>query len=271
MAMINTNPANPIIPWLGGKRRLADRLIPLFPAHECYVEVFCGGGALYFMRPIPAAVEVINDINGELINLYRVVQNHLEEFVRQFKYALSSRQVFKWMQMTNPETLTDIQRAARFFYLQQHAFGGKVQGQSFGTATTAPPVNLLRIEESLSTAHLRLAGGTIIENSSWQDCLKRYDRAHTFFYMDPPYWQTEGYGVPFEWDQYQHLAGAMRTCKGKSMLSINDHPDIRREFEGLTIHDFGIKYSVGNNHGAVSESRELVITNYDVSGEGGLF
>lgn len=63
--------ANPIIPWLGGKRRLADTIIPHFPAHQCYVEVFAGGAALYFMRP-PAEVEVINDINGELVNLYRV-------------------------------------------------------------------------------------------------------------------------------------------------------------------------------------------------------
>lgn len=122
--------AMPIIPWIGGKRRLADRIIPQFPAHKCYVEVFAGGAALYFMRP-PADVEVINDVNGELINLYRVVKNHLEEFVRQFKYALSSRDVFKWLLQTPPHTLTDIQRAARFFYLQQQAFGGKVEGQTW--------------------------------------------------------------------------------------------------------------------------------------------
>ena len=107
--------STPIIPWMGGKRRLADRLIPLFPPHECFVEVFAGGAALYFMRPQAAPVEVLNDINGDLVTLYRVVQNHLEEFVRQFKWALSSRQVFEWQKMTRPETLTDIQRAARFF------------------------------------------------------------------------------------------------------------------------------------------------------------
>ena len=100
--------SSPIIPWMGGKRRLADRLIPLFPPHECYVEVFAGGGALYFLRPQPAPVEVLNDINGDLVTLYRVVQNHLEEFVRQFKWALSSRQIFEWQKMTCPETLTDI-------------------------------------------------------------------------------------------------------------------------------------------------------------------
>lgn len=261
---------SPIIPWIGGKRRLADRLIPLFPPHECYVEVFCGGAALYFLRPHPANVEVINDINGELVNLYRVVQHHLEEFVRQFKWALSSRQVFKWLQESAPETMTDIQRAARFFYLQQHAFGGKVDGQTFGTATTTPTINLCRIEENLSAAHLRLAG-TLIENLSWQDCLSRYDRPHTFFYMDPPYWQTEGYGVPFEWDQYVKMAEAVRAAKGKVMISINDHPDIRAVFDGLTFHELKIKYSVGNAHGEPTSSGELVITNWDPGTLGQLF
>jgi DNA adenine methylase len=263
--------AQPIIPWLGGKRRLADKLIPLFPKHECYVEVFCGGAAIYFLRPYPAQVEVLNDINGELVNLYRVVQHHLEEFVKQFKWALSSRQVFKWLQETNPEPLTDIQRAARFFYLQQHAFGAKVDGQNFGTATTSPTINLLRIEENLSAAHLRLAGGTTVENLPWQECVKRYDRPHTFFYCDPPYWQVEGYGVPFGFEQYEQMAEMMRTCQGKVMVSINDHTDIRRAFDGLTMHDLGIKYSVANAQGSPTESRELVITNYEPGVLGGLF
>lgn len=258
----------PIIPWLGGKRRLADQLIPLFPEHQCYVEVFCGGAALYFLRPVPAHVEVLNDVNGELVNLYRVVQHHLEEFVRQFKWAISSREVFKWHQMTRTETLTDIQRAARFYYLQHHAFGGKVDGQTFGTATTAPVVNLLRIEESLSAAHLRLAG-VQVENLPWHECMTRYDRPHTFFYCDPPYWQTEGYGVPFPFEEYERMAAMMRSCKGRVMLSINDHPDIRRVFDGFPMLGLGIRYSVNNTSGGSSESRELVITNWEPGTQGG--
>lgn len=253
---------NPIIPWLGGKRRLADRLIPLFPKHECYVEVFCGGAALYFLRPFPAATEVINDINGELVNLYRVVQHHLEEFVGQFKWSINSRQIFKWDKSTPPETLTDIQRAARFYYLQQHAFGGKVTGQNFGTATTGSPINLSRIKETLSAAHLRLSG-TYVENLTWQDCMKRYDRPHTFFYCDPPYWETEGYGVDFGFEQYQQMAEFMRTCKGKVMVSINDHPAIREAFDGLYMMGLDIKYSVSNTHGQPEISKELVIMNWE--------
>jgi DNA adenine methylase len=254
---------SPIIPWLGGKRRLADIIIPRFPPHRCYVEVFAGGAALYFLRQ-PAEVEVINDVNGDVINLYRVVQNHLEEFVRQFKWALSSREIFKWMKSTPCETLTGIQRAARFYYLQHQAFGGRVQGQTWGTATTAPAMNLLRIEESLSAAHLRLASA-YIERLDWKDCIKRYDREHSFFYMDPPYWQTEGYGVPFDWAEYETMATLMRTIKGKAMLSINDHPDIRQCFEGFHVVEVPIKYTVGGGQGV--DRIELIISNWDVEAQ----
>lgn len=131
-------------------------------------------------------------------------------------------------------------------------------------------INLCRIEECLSSAHLRLSG-TNVENLPWQDCMKRYDRSHTFFYLDPPYWQTEGYGVPFEFDQYEQMATLMRSCKGKVMVSINDHPDIRRAFDGLHMLELGIKYSVGNNQAAPQVSQELVITNWDSRELGGLF
>jgi DNA adenine methylase len=256
--------AVPIIPWMGGKRRLADLLIPRFPPHSCYVEVFAGGAALYFLRP-PADVEVINDINGELVNLYRVVKHHLEEFVRQFKWALSSREVFKWLQDTPPETMTDVQRAARFYYLQHQAFGGKAAGQTWGTATTMPPINLLRIEEQLSAAHLRLAQ-TYIERLHWRECMARYDRPHSFFYLDPPYWQTEGYGVPFPFEEYAAMAEVMRSLKGKALLSINDHPDIRRAFDGFHMEQLDISYTVGGGAKA-AERKELVIWSWDQAAE----
>src|SRR5690606_3214030 len=145
------------------------------------------------------------------------------------------------------------QRAARFFYLQQHAFGGKVAGQTFGTATTAPAINLLRIEENLSTAWQRLAG-VYVENLHWLDCAERYDRPHTFQYMDPPYWQTEGYGVDFPYDQYLAMAEFMHRCKGKVMVSINDHPDIRAAFEGHHIERTAIRYSCTNQRNGQAET-----------------
>ena len=144
--------AVPLVPWVGGKRRLAPHILPLLPAHTCYVEPFAGAAGLFFSKP-PSKVEVLNDVNGDLVCLYRVVQHHLDEFMRQFRWSLTSRQMYAWLRETKPDTLTDIQRAARFFYLQKLAFGGKVDGQTYGTSTTAPMrLNLLRLEEDLSAA-----------------------------------------------------------------------------------------------------------------------
>src|SRR5258708_5164736 len=97
--------AHPIFPWPGGKRRLLKHVLPIFEKleHECYVEAFAGGAALLLARD-PAPVEVLNDINGELVRLYRCVQHHLDELVRQFRWALTSREMFHWAQLQHPET-----------------------------------------------------------------------------------------------------------------------------------------------------------------------
>jgi len=249
----------PILPWIGGKRRLLPQIMELMPPHQCYCEAFIGGGAVFWAKPL-SDVEVINDFNGELVNLYRVVQVHPEELVRQFKYALSSRQVFEWEKAKRPETLTDIQRAARFLYLQREAFGGRVAGQSWGTATTSPPrLNLMRIEEDLSQAHLRLSG-VYIEQGTWADVAKRYDRPHTLHYWDPPYWQTEGYGVEFGWEQYEQMAAFAAGCQGMVILSINDHPDIRQVFAGMNLQEVAITYTVGGGSNA-APARELILWN----------
>lgn len=249
----------PLIPWPGGKTRLAKTLLPLFPDHRCYVEPFAGAAALLFARERPAPVEVLNDINGDLIRLYRCVQHHLEEFVRQFRWSLHSRELYRWLSLAHLDGLTDIQRAARFYYLQRSGYSGKVDGGSFGYATTAKPgLNLLRLEESLSEAHLRLAQVTI-ENLPWADVFRRYDRPHTFFFADPPYWQTEGYGVDFGREQYDELAAWMGRAKGRVLLTVNDHPEMRRVFAGFRTQRTTIRYSMGSRQKAPKVSGELVV------------
>jgi len=179
-----------LIAWLGGKSRLADQIIHKIPPHVCYCEVFCGGAHVFFSKR-QSKVEVINDINSDLVNLYRVAQNHLEEFVRQFKFMLVSRDQFERYQKTAPETLTDIQRAVRFYYTIKTAFGAKVTGQSYGYSCTRPSnFNLLRVEEDLSAAHIRLSRVNI-ENLPYENVIKKYDSPDTFFYLDPPYYNCE--------------------------------------------------------------------------------
>jgi len=246
----------PIFPWIGGKRKLADRILPLIPVHQCYVEPFCGAAALFFLKR-SSDVEVLNDINGDVINVFRVVKYHLEELYKQFKWTLTSRQNWEWLQATPTETLTDVQRAARFLYIQKLAFGGKVDGQSFGTSTTSRPrFNIFTIEQDLADAHFRLANATI-EHLHWSDSIQRYDRPHTVFYCDPPYWQTEGYGVDFGWDEYEALAAAARHIQGTMIISINDHPDIRELFRDLPCVEVSYQYTIGGA-GKTSDCVELI-------------
>lgn len=250
----------PIVPWIGGKRRLAKHIIPLLGEHRTYVEPFAGGAAVFMLKE-PSKVEVINDINSDLITLYRVVRNHLEEFVRHFRWALISREEFLTAKRIDPTTLTDIQRAARFYYLQRLAFGAKVEGQTFGVDAGGPPrLNLLRIEEDLSAAHIRLAR-TTIEHLPWQECVRRYDRDDAVHYLDPPYWGTEGYAVEFGLEQYAEMAELARTVKGRMLISVNDIPEMRQAFDGLVMESIPIKYTVGGGKNTAARM-ELLIRNF---------
>ncbi|OHV11213.1 DNA adenine methylase [Kushneria phosphatilytica] len=250
--------AKPILPWMGGKRRLAKQILPIFQPHQAYVEPFCGGAALFFMKE-PSPVEVINDAHGELINLYRIVKHHLEELVKQFRWGLVSREEYLTQREIEPRHLTDIQRAARFFYLQKLAFGGRVEGQTFGTSAVSPPrLNLLRIEEDLSAAHLRLSR-TLIEHLDWAECISRYDRPGTLFYLDPPYWGTAGYGVDFGLEQYDRMAQLAHDAKGQVVISVNDIPEMHAAFEGLSIRRTTLRYQNGKQ--ATEPRGELIISN----------
>ena len=235
-----------LFPWPGGKTRLLRHLLPLLSEnpHHTYVEAFAGGAALLFARE-PARVEILNDVHGELVCLYRVVANHLDEFVRQFRWALTSREMFRWAQLQHVDTLTDIQRAARFFYLQRLTFGGKVMGQTFGTSPRSPKaINLLRLEEDLSAAHLRLHR-VVVEQLPWDACLAKYDTPETLFFCDPPYWRTEGYGGAFPLKDYDRLAEALAGLQGRAILTINDHPDMRARFDRFPGRTVGIDYTIG--------------------------
>ncbi len=251
---------SPIFPWMGGKSKLSDQILPLFPEHDCYAEPFAGGAALFFIKQ-PSKCEVLNDLNNEIVNLYRVVQNHLEELLKQFKWALHSRKIFEWEQMKRPETLTDIQRAARFMYLQKVGFGG--MGRNFGTsATSKPKLNIIRMEENLTEAYMRLAQ-TTVESLDWAELVQRYDRPQTFFYCDPPYWQTAGYDCEFGWHHYERMAELAGGINGQMMISINDHPDIREIFKDLDMRAFDYEYTVGGGQNR-SKCTELVFANFDL-------
>ena len=253
---------NSFLAYLGGKSILSRQILPLLPEHECYIEVFAGAAWMLF-RKEPSKIEIINDINSELTNLYRVIKLHLEEFVRFFKWVLIARDEFDRLKNERPETLTDIQRAVRYYYLIRNTFGGKTTALNFSPTTTRPPrINLLRIEEDLSEAHLRLHR-VFIENMNYSALIERYDRPHSFFYIDPPYYNHEndyGKGL-FNKEDFVNLASLLADIKGKFIMSINNEPAIKKTFKDFRMMDVTTRYSAAAH--SVKKVSELLIMNYE--------
>jgi DNA adenine methylase len=247
---------------MGGKSLLVGKIIPKIPPHACYCEVFAGAAWLLFQKQ-ESDVEIINDVNVELVTLYRVVKHHLDEFIRYFRWILLARDEFERFKAEDPETLTDIQRAVRFYYLLKSGYGARIINPAFNVAATSRPrLNLLRIEEELSAVHLRLSR-VYIENKPYETVLKRFDKPGTFFYLDPPYCGFEDYyGVGiFGRDDFAKLSGILSGVKGKFILSINDVPVIRELYAGFNIEAAQTSYTCA---GADKRKRanELLITNY---------
>ena len=252
---------NSPLAYIGGKSKLASTIIPMIPKHRAYCEVFAGAAWIFF-RKEPSKYETINDLDSDLVAFYRVLQNHLEEFLKQFKWLLSSREWFEdWKRQQEAGGLTDIQRAARYYYTQRLAFGGRVKGRTFGaTQMRLPKINLLRMEEELSEVHLRLAS-VQIESLPWQEFIKRYDRKGTFLYLDPPYHKLPFYSHNLELKDYQEMAKILAGVKASFILSINDLPEIREVFggNGFNIKPVELKYSV--SRGKLTTGKELLIRN----------
>ncbi len=237
----------------------------MLPEHQTYCEVFSGAGWVFFQKE-PSRYEVLNDLDSDLISFYRVLQNHLEEFLKQFKWLLSSREWFEdWNDQIRCRGLTDIQRAARYYYIQRLCFGGKVKGRTYGTAPERKPmINLLRMEEELSQVHLRLINVTI-ENLDWKDFVKRYDKEKTFFYLDPPYYKKPCYKHNFtSLNDFIAMAETLSNIKGSFILSLNNDPEIRNVFNDFHIKPISVAYSVGRKQ--VTEGKEIIISNREIPG-----
>ena len=252
------------LPWFGGKHLLAkaiNRHIETIP-HTCYVEPFAGAAHVFFRRE-PVRTEVLNDINRDLVTLYRVLKNHLDEFLRQFDWMLVSRDEFNRQLKMDPDTLTDIQRAARFYYLQKCRFGGMLDTKSFGTSTTGKPrLNMVAMREQLAEVQQRLAQ-VYVENLTWQNCLTRYDRPHTLFYIDPPYWGHEadyGKGI-FGREDFADMAGILAGIQGNFILSLNDTPEVRATFAPFHMLEVQTNYTAGGKPGTSRKAQELLISN----------
>lgn len=254
-------PVRPVAPWQGGKRALAKTLVEMIGEipHARYVEPFVGMGGVFFRRRARPKMEVINDINRDVVNLFRILQRHFQQFLDVLKWQVCSRSEFERLVSIDPDTLTDLERAARFLYLQKTAFGGKAVGQGFGISYEASArFDLTKLVPMLEDVHERLCG-VLIERLSYADCITKYDsRPGALFYCDPPYWGcTDDYGRNiFSEADFERLSGLLGAIQGRFILSLNDTPEVRSIFGRFELIEVGVNYRLS---GKVTAARELII------------
>lgn len=265
-AIKSTSAVLPPAGYIGGKRNLAKRLCALIDSvpHDIYAEPFIGMGGIFLRRSRRARAEKINDISTDVVTLFRVLQEHYPYFIDMLRWRLASRAEFERLIATDPDTLTDLQRAARFLYLQRLAFGGKVSGRNFGVDARGPArFDVTKLEPMLADLHERLAGVTI-ERLPYAKFIARYDKPETLFYLDPPYWGCEddyGPGV-FSPADFALLAAQLGGITGKFILSINDNPDVRAQFVAFTLTPIATTYTMASNASGAGNAAELIISNF---------
>ncbi len=257
-----TQIVSPLAGWLGGKMRLAKRIVPLIPQHRRYIEPFAGGAWIFF-RKDPVPVEVLNDLNADVVTLYRVVKNHHEEFLRQMDWTLPALQEFERLWRMPTDCLTDIQRAARYFQIIRMSFSGRMKGKpSFSRKLTKPsnfkPRN---VNDIIRGAYERLSSACI-ECLPYQEVIARYDSEDSFFYIDPPYFGREDYygKEMFFREDFARMAVLLKDLRGKFLLSLNDVPEVRNLFKNFTITTVQTCYTCAS--GSNSHPFELLIANF---------
>lgn len=253
----------PAAAYIGGKKQLAGTIVKCIERipHETYAEPFVGMGGVFLRRSRVPKGEVINDRSKDVATFFRVLQRHYNPLIDMLRWQFTSRAEFERLQASDPATLTDLERAVRFLYLQKAAFGGKVRGRNFGVDPLGARFNVAKLEPMLDALHERLTGVTI-ECLPWAEFIRRYDRPTTLFYLDPPYYGGErDYGAGlFDRAEYTEMAEVLAAVQGRFILSINDVPAMRRTFQRFRIRPVTLTYTVARKSGAAKAAKELIVT-----------
>lgn len=261
---------NSPICWVGGKSLMAKRLIEMFPNHQCYVEVFGGAGWVLFKKPCPTRGgyrEIYNDINGELVNMFRVFRDKPDAFCREMDQVLIARETFEAFIATDPERLDEVRRAVRFFYLVKASFAGRMQ--TFGMVTKGVTLrpNLTKLRGAMKEVRKRLEN-VLIENFDYKNLIEIYDREYTLFFLDPPYHGTKCYEFNFEDRDFEELKTAVAAIRGKFILTLGDNGYIRELFRDFHQVETTTRYSCSRESKSKGVKRpELIICNFDPNKE----
>lgn len=286
---------NSIISWVGGKKALRDAIYQRMPiSYEKYIEVFGGAGWVLFGKPPGEAVEIYNDLNSNLVNLFRCVRDRTMALVKELALLpLSSREEFndlvkflKKEEFTNPYIESELAVVREFFSgedaeaLEQAITGGngswdvkkaaafyKVTRCSYGSGGTSFGCRAIDIRRTFGTlweASRRLKD-TLIENKDFEALIIQQDTEKAFFYCDPPYYETESYyEAVFRREDHERLRDILAGIRGRFLVSYNDCEYIRELYRGFQIEPVSRLNNLAQRYQGGSEYAEVLIANYDM-------
>lgn len=211
------------ISWIGGKNNLKKKIVSRFPKkYSNYVELFGGAGWVLFHKE-QGGKEIYNDLNSELVNLFKIIKYHPEEFIKECEFLFNSRELLEdYKQNYTRKNLTDIQRASNFYMLIKYSYGSNLKAFGANAIDKLNALNHIRkVNERLSKV--------VIENLDFEMCIQKYDKEETLFYLDPPYFNTESYykNVEFTIEDHKRLRDLLKNIKGKFLLSYNNCEKIK--------------------------------------------
>lgn len=256
---------NSFMAWVGGKKALRDEILARFPRnYKRYIEVFGGAGWVLFHKPPGNDFEVFNDFNGNLVNLYRCVREQPEALRNELRYMLNSRLDFEYMKgmLHSQAVLPDVRRAAYYYALIRYSYAAGTS--TFGSQPHAMWNNFPLIESAAGRLQK-----VVIENKDCVKLIRQYDRPESFFYCDPPYYNTDQYYEAVSSDGFDHagLADALLGIKGKFLLSYNDCPEIRALYDrpGIVVEGISRLSNIAQRYENGKQYPELLISNYDTT------
>lgn len=253
-----------LINWIGGKRLLRHRISELIPQKiGTYIEPFGGGAWVLLYKDKWADLEIYNDLNDKLVNLFKCVKYHPEELTKEYRWMIASRRMFK--EVLESTTYTDIQRAAKFLYIVSRSFGGAQRHFGTGKRAGGAMKSHQNIMARIQAISLRL-DHAVIENLDFEELIKRYDYEDAFFYCDPPYTEGAGYEVTSTKDfEHERLRDCLKNIKGRFLLSYNDSPKVRELYKDFEILEVARHKGINNKNPNGRIYNELLIANYKIT------
>jgi DNA adenine methylase len=253
------------ISYYGGKQMMLRHLLPLIPEHNVYTEAFAGGAALYFAKD-PAEVEVINDINGNLVNFYRVLKTEFIPLKKRIDGTLHSREEHEYAQIVYdfPRFFNQIERAWALWVMSKQSFASKLNGPwGYDKKTNSVPKKIQFAKDAFTIEFSKRLEQTQIESTDALRIIRSRDTPETFHFVDPPYINSDcGHYAGYNLADFQNLLELLISVQGKFMLTMFPHPYLDEMINQYCWKVKEVERTISASKTSRRKQKELIVMNY---------